>query len=52
MKKNTDYIHDKFTTAQEINKSTSDNFKARLTKLNLASKNGIADFVKKDIFWW
>ena len=32
---------------QEFNKLTSENFGARLKQVNSASKNDIADFIKK-----
>ena len=40
----------KYITTQERNKSTSENFEARLKQANLATKTDIADFVKKDRF--
>ena len=43
----TDHDHDKYITTQEFNKFTSENFTARLKRANLASKNDIANFVKK-----
>ena len=46
----TDYDHDKYITAQEFNKMTSENFTARLKKANLASKRDTANFVKKTDF--
>ena len=45
----TDHDHNKYITTQEFNKLTSENFAARLAQANLASKNDIADFVKKHI---
>ena len=42
--------HDKYITTQEFNKLTSENFTARLKQTNLASKNDIANFVKKTDF--
>ena len=45
----TDHDHNKYITTQEFNKLTSKNFAARLAQANLASKNDIADFVKKHI---
>ena len=49
-KKITDHDYDKYVTTREFTKSTSDNFTARLAQENLASKNNIADFVKKADF--
>ena len=46
----TDHDHDKCITTQEFNKLTSENVTARLRQANLASKNDIADFVKKTSF--
>ena len=37
--------HDKYVTPQEINKSTADNFAARLEQENLVSKYDIADLL-------
>ena len=45
----TDHDHDKCITTQEFNKLKSENFTARLKPTNLASKNNIANLVKKDI---
>ena len=45
-----DHDHDKYFIAQEFNKLTSNNFTGRLKKANLASKNDIANFVKKTDF--
>ena len=42
-----DHDHDKYIITQEFNKLTSENFTARLKQANLASKNDIANFVKK-----
>ena len=42
--------HDKYITTPELNKSTAGNFPARLKQANLASKNDIANFVKKTSF--
>ena len=39
--------HDKYITKNEFNKLTKKNFIERLKQANLASKNDIADFVKK-----
>ena len=39
--------HDKYITAQEFSKLTADNFTARLKQAKLATKDDIADFVKK-----
>ena len=41
--------HTKYTT-EEFNKLTSKNFAARLAQANLASKNGIANFLKETDF--
>ena len=43
----TDHDHDKYITTQEFNKSTLENFNARLKQANLASKSDIGSFVKK-----
>ena len=42
-----DNDHDRYITTEEFNKLPSENFTARLTKANLASKSNIANFVKK-----
>ena len=42
--------HDLYITNQEFNKLTGQNFTERLKQVNLASKNDIADFVKKTDF--
>ena len=49
-KKIADHYHDKYITTQKFNKLTADNFTARLAQANPASKNDIADFVKKTDF--
>ena len=50
-KKITDHDHsNKYITKQELNKLTSHNFAAGLAQANLASKNDIAEFVKKSDF--
>ena len=49
-KKITDHDHDKYISTQGFNKFTSDNFTVRLAQANLASKNYIANFVKKTNF--
>ena len=36
-----------YYSTKEFNELTVDNFGARLAQINLASKNDIADFVKK-----
>ena len=41
---------DKYSTTQEFNKLTSENFTARLKQANLPSKSDIANFVKKTDF--
>ena len=46
----TDHDHDKYITTQEFNKLTAEDFTARLAQPNLASKNDIANFVKKTDF--
>ena len=46
----TDHDHDKYMTTQEFIKLTSENFTTRLTQANLASKSGVANFVKKTDF--
>ena len=47
-KMTTDHDRDKSITTQEFNKLTSENFTPRLKQANLASKNDIANFLKKD----
>ena len=47
---NTDHDHDKYITTQEFNKLAAENVTARLAQANLASKNDIANFVKKTDF--
>ena len=42
--------HSKYITAQEFDKLTAENFTARLKKENLAAKDDIGHFVKKDVF--
>ena len=50
-KKITDLEHsNKYITAPELNKLTPENFAARLTQANLASKSYIANFVNKTDF--
>ena len=46
-KRITDYDHDKYITTPEFNKFTAKNFAARLAQANLASKNEIANFLKR-----
>ena len=46
----TDHDHDKYITTQELNELTLENFAARLTQTYLASKNDIANFIKKERF--
>ena len=46
----TDHDQDQYITTQEFNKLTSEKFSARLKQANLASKNDIANFVKKTDF--
>ena len=45
-----DHDHDKYTTTQEFNMSTSERFTARFGRANIASKHDIPNFVKKDRF--
>ena len=47
-KMTTDHDRDKYITTQEFNKLTSENFTPKLKQANLASKNDIANFLKKD----
>ena len=42
--------HDKYITTQEFNKLTLENTTGRLAQANLASKNDIANFIKKTDF--
>ena len=49
-KKITEYNHDKYITTPEFNRLTSENFAASLAQANLASKNDIANVVKKTDF--
>ena len=49
-KKITDYNHDKYITTPEFNKLIAENFVARLSQANLATKNDIANFVNKTDF--
>ena len=51
MVKKSDYNinHYKYVTTQEFNKLTAETFTARLAQADLASKNDIADFVKRQI---
>ena len=49
-KKITDHDHDKYITTPEFNQLTAENFAARLAQANLASKNDIANFIKKTDF--
>ena len=46
----TDHDHDQYVATQEINKLKSEIFTARLKQASLASKNDIANFVKKTDF--
>ena len=46
----TDHDHDKYITAQEFRKVTSENITARLAKANLGSKSDVANFVKRQIY--
>ena len=45
-----DHNHTKYITAPEFYKSTTGNFASKLARENLASKNDIANFVKKTDF--
>ena len=42
--------HDEYITTQEFNKLTLENTTGRLAQANLASKNDIANFIKKTDF--
>ena len=44
----TDYDDNKYITTEEFNKLKAESFTARLAQAKLASKSGIANFVKKD----
>ena len=46
----TDHHYNKYITTQEFNKLTSENFIATLAKASLASKNDIANLLKKTNF--
>ena len=46
----TDHHYNKYITTPEFNKLTSENFIATLAKASLASKNDIANLVKKTDF--
>ena len=50
LKKVTDHDHAKYITTEEFNRLTADNFAARLSKVKLATKADIANFVKKADF--
>ena len=45
-----DHDHAKYIITQEFNKLTEDNFVAKLAQAKLATKDGIADFVKETDF--
>ena len=45
----TDHDHDKYITTQEFDKLAAESFTATLAQANLASKNDIANFVKRQI---
>ena len=45
-----DHNYDKYIFTQEFNKLTSENFTARLKQANLASRNNIANIVKRNKF--
>ena len=44
--------HYEYITTQEFNKWTTEYFAAKLKQAKLATKDDIANFLKKDIFWW
>ena len=46
----TDHDHDRFISAQKLNKLTSENVNTKLANANLASKNDNANFVNKTDF--
>ena len=46
-----DHDHAKYIITQEFNKLTEDNFVAKLAQAKLATKDGIADFVKETDFY-
>ena len=48
-KKITNHGNDKYVSRQEFNTLTTENFAARLKQANLANKNDIAVFVKRQI---
>ena len=50
LNKITDHDHDKYIATQEFNKLTWEKFAARLAQAKLASKSGIANFLKKTDF--
>ena len=43
----TDHDYDKYITTLEFDKSTAENFAARLAQSNVANKSDIANFVKE-----
>ena len=43
----TDHDHDKYITTEEFTKLTAEHSTTRLTQVNVASKNDIANFIKK-----
>ena len=47
IKVTTGHDHDKYITTRDFNMLTSESSTARLAQGNLASKSGIADFVRK-----
>ena len=49
-KKITDHDHDKYIATQEFNKTSNHKKTATLKQANLASKNYIANFIKKTDF--
>ena len=49
-KKITDHDHDKYITTPEFDKLTAENFATKLAQAYLASKSGIANFVKNRDF--
>ena len=44
--------HGEYIANLEFNKLAAQNIVARLIQTNLAGKNDIANFVKKDRLWW
>ena len=50
LKKITDHDHDKYVINSKFTKFTAEDFAARLTQANLATKNDIVTLVKNKIF--